>query len=183
MTTYYAVSGQSFSDVCLNTYGTLDNYIKLLEDNNLVPDAAPYSNEAIIWNESIVKDQTTYKITTGSGEVFSTLFGQNTNNWFQVIGGENPVIIPINPAPVTPQGLNMYIKPLSLYYTATGGETDITIVDLQGMNILQIEREIKPLKSSEFIFNSITGSIQLIGINPLGVGETLFILYTQTITL
>ena len=65
MTTYYAVSGQSFSDVCLNTYGTLDNYIKLLEDNNLVPDAAPYSNEAIIWNESIVKDQTTYKITTG----------------------------------------------------------------------------------------------------------------------
>ena len=43
MTTYYAVSGQSFSDVCLNTYGTLDNYIKLLEDNNLVPDAAPYS--------------------------------------------------------------------------------------------------------------------------------------------
>ena len=72
---------------------------------------------------------------------------------------------------------------MSMFYTAIGGETFITVIALQGMNILQIEREIKPLKNTEFIFDTVTGTIQFVGIDPLNAGENLFILYTQTITL
>lgn len=184
MLVYNCQNGQSFSDVCLNTYGTLDDYVKLLEDNNVTPDSAPYSNEALNWDDSLVVDQTIYQKTTGSGVVYATNFGINNNNYFQVLGTENPTILTVNPAPIIPAGgTSMYIKPMSLFYTAPSSESVITIVDLQGMNILQIEREIKPLKNTEFIFNSTTGVIEFVGIDPLAEGETLFILYTQTITL
>jgi hypothetical protein len=184
MLTYNCISGQSFSDVCLNTYGTLDKYVKLLEDNNNTPDTAPYSNEAVIWDENLVADQSVYSKISSAGITYATSFGLNNNNYFQILGTENPSVLPVNPQPVNPPGgNNMYIKPMSLDYTAQGGETVITIVELQGMNVQQIEREIKPLKKSEFIFNSVTGTITLVGVDPLSAGEILFILYTQTVTL
>jgi hypothetical protein len=184
MPTYNCHSGQSFSDVCLNTYGTLDEYVKLLQDNNNTPDTAPFSNEAMLWDNTVITDQTIYKKTTGAGIVFATSFGLNNNNYFQILGTENPTVLAVNPQPINPPGgTSMYIKSMSMFYTAVGGETFITVIALQGMNILQIEREIKPLKNTEFIFDTVAGTIQFVGIDPLNAGENLFILYTQTITL
>ncbi|CAB4126253.1 hypothetical protein UFOVP153_60 [uncultured Caudovirales phage] len=181
---YKCHSGQSFSDVCLNTYGTLDKYVKMLEDNNCTPDTAPYSNEAITWDNNLVADQSVLTKIVNANITFATSFGLNNNNYFQVLGTENPTVMAVNPEPINPPGgTSMYIKPLSLDYTASGGETVITIVELQGMNVQQIEREIKPLKKSEFIFDQLTGTITLVGVDPLGEGEILFILYTQTVTL
>jgi hypothetical protein len=188
MQVYKAINGQSFSDVCLNTYGTLDEYVKLLNDNNLSPNNAPYSGQSIAWDELIITDQTIYKKTTGAGTIFATLAGINNNNYFQIVGGDNPKKLPINPLPITigggGGGSNMYVQPLATSYTSvTGGESIITVLALQNKKVLQIEREIKPLKASEFIFDAIGATIQLVGIDPLSAGETLFILYTETITL
>jgi hypothetical protein len=189
MLQYSAINGQSFSDVCLNTYGTLDDYIKMCNDNGISPNNAPYSGQDVTWDETIIADQTIYKKTTGNGIAFATLAGNNNNNYFQIIGGENPTKYAVNPAPIFiggggSGGSNMYIKPFATSYTSsTGGETTITVLALQNKQILQVEREIKPLKASEFIFDSVAGTIQLAGIDPLSAGETLFILYTETITI
>ena len=35
MLKFNSIAGQSIWDVCLNTYGTLDNMVKLLQDNDI----------------------------------------------------------------------------------------------------------------------------------------------------
>ena len=185
MQKYSCFNGQSFSDVCLNTYGSLDEYVKMCNDNGLIPDNVPYSGQIVQWDETIVTDQTIFKKTTGAGITFSTQQSINNNNHFQVIGGENPKVLSVNPAPISvigTGGQNMYVKTLSTSYTSvSGGESVITILALQGKTVTQIEREIKPLKATEFIFDYIAGTIQLVGIDPLSVSETLFILYNEIV--
>ena len=52
MNTYFCTLGQSFSDVCLSTYKTLDDYVKLLNDNLLTPNSVPYSAQSITWDSN-----------------------------------------------------------------------------------------------------------------------------------
>jgi hypothetical protein len=82
MQVYKAKSGQSFTDVCLNTYGSLDYFIKLLSDNNLSPEDVPVANQEVIWDETIIADQTIYINTTKAGIVFSTMYGTNDNSYY-----------------------------------------------------------------------------------------------------
>jgi hypothetical protein len=57
MLTYNALNGQSIFDVCLNTYGTIDNMRKLLDDNNIDSiDIIPFSGQTFIWDEALVND-------------------------------------------------------------------------------------------------------------------------------
>lgn len=52
MQTYYCQLGQSFTDVTLDTYGDLNSYVKLLNDNDISPNEVPYSGQPILWGES-----------------------------------------------------------------------------------------------------------------------------------
>ena len=51
MKNYYCLDGQSFSDVCLATYQTLDKYAKMLNDNGIDANSIPYTAQLIIWDD------------------------------------------------------------------------------------------------------------------------------------
>jgi len=54
MQQYNAIDGQSLHDVCLNTYGTLDNFYRLLQDNNILnADAYINTGQAFSWDDSL----------------------------------------------------------------------------------------------------------------------------------
>ena len=73
---------------------------------------------------------------------------------------------------------NYYGVVLSAEYESTsGGETNILISELTDASIIQITKETQPLKSSEFTFDSATGTIALT--KALNQYETLFIIYSK----
>lgn len=164
MLEYKCTEGQSLTDVCLNTYGSMDFYVKMLNDNNLEPSTIPNSGTTIIWDETLVIDQTTQRLTAKNKIIFATL------NGFGVPEQINPDI-------------NMYKDALQAQYTATteGGESEITIVELQGNEIIAITQEIQPLKNDAFSFSASTGKITLLKA-PLEKDTTLFVLYKKQIT-
>jgi hypothetical protein len=158
---FSCVSNSSFSDVVLNTYGSLDYYVKLLNDNGISPNDVPSSGQQVSWDENLVVNQSIQTLLTANNTIYATLFGT-----------PNQTIIPI---------AMMYKDTLSASYTASiDGETDITITDLQGSEVVQVIKEIKPLLDSEYTFTSNTGKVTLIG-TSLSDGETLFVLYKKTI--
>lgn len=65
-------NGQSWIDVCLNTYGTLDYLGKLLNDNNLAIDSFPQSNQSIIWDNELVKDSSIKSLIDANKYVFAS---------------------------------------------------------------------------------------------------------------
>jgi hypothetical protein len=149
----------------MNTYGSLDFYVRLLNENNLSPGDVPNSSLTVIWDESLVTDQTIQQLTTKNKIKFATLMGFGTPEQIKPI-------------------MSTYKDPISTSYTGTNpaGESVITIAELQGNEVVQIEKEIRPLKASEFIFDSTTGVIQLVGGLKLEQDETLFVIYKKTIT-
>ena len=67
------------------------------------------------------------------------------------------------------------------YTSNTSNLSTVTITDLIGCEIITIEKEIKPLLTSEYTFNSASGTITLVG-TTLDTNETLFILYKKLVT-
>lgn len=75
-----------------------------------------------------------------------------------------------------------YTQTLQYQYTATtDNETLIGLSALIGKTIIQIEKEIKPLFTSQFTFNTTTGQTQLLNGTKLDAGESLFILYSNVV--
>jgi hypothetical protein len=71
-----------------------------------------------------------------------------------------------------------YYQTLQAQYTASvDGETVINLPVLVGNNIIQIEKEIKPLFKAQYSADIVTGDLSLIGIS-MAAGESLFILYS-----
>lgn len=179
MSKFNAVSGQSLLDVCLNCYGSLDYLGKLITDNNIANLDTPVVTGMVFdYDNSLVVDQNIQRVTTLSGKIFATVPQSNSNTYYVVSGGGSVV----NPnAPATPSfPAKTYTKTSSTYYVATGGESDVSLPALQGCTILQIERNIQPLKPSDFSFDTITGNITILT-DSLSSGETLFILYNQVV--
>jgi hypothetical protein len=86
MTNFYAIKGQTLTDICLNTYGTLDYYYKLLTDNN-VPNAnyIPTSNELFVYDETLVFDNAINRTTTINNIKYATDLSENGNVFYQIV--------------------------------------------------------------------------------------------------
>lgn len=185
MTNFIAVSGQSYSDVCVNTYQTMDYFIKLLNDNSLTDaNAVPASSQIFSWDNNLLVDAQSNRKIELNNIKFATSYGGNTNTFYVVAGGAgNPFPSSgggtvVAPAPIA----QTYQKTSAIDYTnSTDGATSITFTTLIGKNILQIERNIQPLHNSEFTWTSSTGILTMV--NPMMAGESLFILYTEMITI
>lgn len=161
MRQFNCVFGSSWTDVCLNTYGSLDYYVKLLNDNGVEPNQQPYSGQPIVWDETLVQNQTISTTIRKNNIIYATLtgFGNQVN--------------PIS---------TMYKDPLNAQYVATSdGETVITITALQGNEIISVTKEVKQLLTSEYIFDAIAGTVTLVGGLSLAEGESLFVLYKKTV--
>jgi hypothetical protein len=161
---YNCVNGQSWSDVCLNTYGSMDLYIKFLNDNALEPNSLPYSGEPVQWDNALTNNQTTSTLIRNNSIIFCTLTG------YGVPVQQNPTMSLYND-----------VQPQVSYTASTSGETIATITALQGNSIIQVIKEIKPLKPAQYSFNSLTGTITLLGGESLAHGETLFVTYKKQI--
>lgn len=162
MLVYKCYEGQSFTDVCLNTYGSLDYYVKMLNDNGISPEDEPVTSQIVNWDNQLVANQAIQTNLTQNKIIFATLKGKYTIN----------SIIPVN----------MYKDVIQASYTATTeGETVVTITALQNNEIIQVTKGILPLKATEYTFSASTGVITLVGVE-LGLDETLFVLYKKTIS-
>jgi len=55
---FNAVNGQSLLDVCLNTYGTSDLLLKLMQDNGVSNlDYTPATGQVFVYDDSLVINQ------------------------------------------------------------------------------------------------------------------------------
>jgi len=179
---YTAIEGQSLLDVCLNTYGSLDYFTKLLVDSNVEnPDQVPYTGQKFTYDETLIIDASINKTTTLNNIRYATAYGDNGNSYFITIGGSGNIITtPPNNTP-PPTATSMYQKTTAYEYisNSVGGETTITIPSLANKDILQIEKNIQPLGTSEYGWSKTTYTLTLT--EPIYKDEKLFILVTQMI--
>jgi hypothetical protein len=70
---FVAVDGQSLVDVCLNTYGTLDYLLKLIQDSGVVNLNADVSSQQVfLFDDSLVVDQSTIGQNQAAGIYYAT---------------------------------------------------------------------------------------------------------------
>jgi hypothetical protein len=68
---FTSVYGQNQFDIAINTYGTIDQYIKMLVDNNVDNDYIP-SGKMYTFSLPLITDVNIYNETTAKGVIFST---------------------------------------------------------------------------------------------------------------
>ena len=72
MLQYNCQNGQSWYDVCLNTYGSFNYLSKLMSDNNAELNIPPFTGQSIFWDKSLVKDNGLLSLITANGYIYST---------------------------------------------------------------------------------------------------------------
>ena len=162
-TQYNCVAGQSFTDVCLNTYGSLDYYIKMLNDNNVQPDDVPYTGQVIMYDNTLINNQSVTTTIRNNNIIYATFTGYG-----------------IPEQPDTTMTTYNAIQPQISYTATSDSETVITFTQLQsaGAVLVSVTKEIHPLKTSQFNVNYTTGAVTLLGGSTLKQGETLYIIYS-----
>lgn len=189
MKTFAAIAGQSIYDVCLQTYGNLALIYKLIEDNGIDGlNMDVYSGQKFVWDETLVDNEQINSQFAASGVYYSTTVDAGGSVFFvdTVQGG---TIINPNPTPPVPPPaqVSQYSITYSTSYTsATDGVTTLTPLDINGhdligADIVQIEKEIKPMVNTDWSWNKVTGVLTLLNGNTVDEGMTLFIIYRKLI--
>jgi hypothetical protein len=88
MSTFYAVDGSTLFDVCLNTYGSLDFFYKLLLDNN-IPNAnyTPKTGESFNYDETLIVEEQTSRTITLGGIKYATAINNSTGLYYKIKEG------------------------------------------------------------------------------------------------
>jgi hypothetical protein len=188
---YNAVYGQSIFDICLNTYGTLDRVIKQLVDSGAGQgvDDIPASGQVYVYDDSLVVDQLVNQAYLLSGIRYATINGANGQTYYII--NQNPAVpvVPGSPgAPVTPPNPATMVTQVNgtSFVSGADGTTVITPFDkdgnsMIGCDIVQIEKEIRPIINANFVWNKNTGILTLTNGETLDAGQTLFIIYSKQI--
>lgn len=191
---FNAQAGQSIYDVCLNTYGTFDQLVKLLRDSgNQGVNDVPFSGQAFVYDETLVADQQVSQITALRGRVYATL--ATGNGSYYIINQGRPHVIPPpvpgGPVPPTPTpGNDDYMIGQTQFVSSADGTTIITPVDADGnsmigYDVIALEKEIRPIENlpsapaKKWSWSKLSGILTLLNGTVLDYGETLFILYNK----
>ena len=88
MSIFYAVDGSTLFDVCLNTYGSLDFFYKLLVDNN-IPNAnyTPKTGQPFNYDETLIVDEQTNRTITLSGIKYTTAINSSKGVYYKIKEG------------------------------------------------------------------------------------------------
>jgi hypothetical protein len=190
MQTYKAIAGQSIYDVCLQTYGSLDYLYKLMQDNGVNGlDDQIYSRQEFTWDDTLAIDQLINAAFSATNQLYSTDMTSLGNVYF--VTQQAPIIsmpnVPSAPY-VPPAATGIYTINLSTAFTSSqDGITQVTPLDINsnnliGYDIVQVEREIKPLFNSDWSWNKATGVLSLLNGITIDAGQSLFILYSKTVS-
>ena len=88
MSTFYAVDGSTLFDVCLNTYGSLDFFYKLLVDNNITnANYTPKTGQPFNYDETLIVDEQTNRTITLSGIKYTTAINSSTGVYYKIKEG------------------------------------------------------------------------------------------------
>lgn len=176
--------------MCLQTYGELDYLYKLMQDNGIQGlDQEVLSGQQFVWDDSLVVDQQINQAFASTSTVYATSVGDLGSVFFvdTVEGGQT---IQPNPTPVAPEGegAGQYSVTLGTSFTSNAdGLTVITPLDINGnlligADLVQVEKEIKPLKASQYTWNKNTGTLTLLDGLTCDNLETMFFLYSKIVS-
>jgi hypothetical protein len=188
---YNAINGQSIFDVCLNTYGTLDLLIKQLVDSGAGQgiDDVPVSGQVYVYDDSLVVDQAVNQAFLLTGIRYATHIGTNGQTYYIIKqntptvvppGTQPPIVPPINPDDMITQVNG------AQFVSGANGTTVMTLIDkdgnsMIGNDLIQIEKEIRPVVNANWVWNKSTGILTLINGETVDAGQTLFFLYSKIV--
>lgn len=151
---------------CLtNVYIDYQKYVrseKSVPERALIEEGYPFSNFKLV-----VESQAQFFTTTE--QLFTAEWIRNNSFLKDNFTFDNDVY-------VLPVGTNSETT-LSVQYVGVGGQSAFALTELVGAAIIQITREMTPLSTSQYNFNTATGTITLVG-SPLSLGETCYIIYS-----
>lgn len=187
---YSAVQGQSNADVCLQTYGTMDYIIKLLQDSGIDNiNAKPKSQQQFKYNDTLVFNQGVASQFLLNDTIYATDAGPNGSVYYII---EQPVppttIKPPVSIPEQPNNDTMLTSVEQTQFTSSvDGTTVIGLTDkdgnsMAGANVVSVEVEIKPLKTTEFVWNKTLSQLTLVNGAVADSGQTVFVLFTRVIS-
>lgn len=188
---YKAVNGQSIYDVCLNTYGTLDRLIKQLVDSGGAQGVndVPASGQAYVYDDDLVVDQAVNQAYLLTSVRYATVNGTNGQTYYIINQNEPPTVPPGTLPPIVPPiNPNDMITQVNgaQFVSGADGTTVITLMDkdgnsMIGNDLIQIEKEIRPIVNANWVWNKFTGTLTLINGEVVDYGQTLFYLYSKVV--
>jgi hypothetical protein len=188
---YNAVNGQSIYDVCLNTYGTLDRLIKQLVDSGGTQGVndMPASGRVYVYDDELVAARsvnqayllTSIRYATANGTNGQTYYIINQNQPQVVPPGTLPPIVP----PINPDDMITQVNGAQ-FVSGADGTVVMTLMDkdgnsMIGNDLIQIEKEIRPIINANWVWNKTAGILTLINGETVDNGQTLFYLYSKVI--
>jgi hypothetical protein len=189
---YNAVNGQSIYDVCLNTYGTLDLLVKQLVDSGGTQGVndVPASGQVYVYDDDLVVDQAVNQAYLLTSVRYATVNGTNGQTYYII--NQNPAVpVPVagNPGPpVTPPNPATMLTQVNgtSFTSGADGTAIITPFDkdgnsMIGCDIVQIEKEIKPIINANWVWNKNSGILTLINGETVDLDQTLFIIYSKQV--
>lgn len=188
---YSAVNGQSMFDICLNTYGTLDRIVKQLVDSGGIQgvNAVPARGQVFVYDDDLVADQAVNQAYLLTGIRYATINGTNGQTYY-IINQNTPQAIQPDAQPpiVTPPNPDDMITQVNgaQFVSGADGTTVMTLQDkdgnsMIGCDLVQIEKEIRPIINANWVWNKTSGILTLINGEALDNGQTLFYLYSKVV--
>lgn len=188
---YKAVNGQSIFDICLNTYGTLDRLIKQLVDSGAgqgVNDI-PASGQVYVYDDDLIEAAAVNQAYLLTSTRYATINGTNGQTYYIINqnlppvappGSTPPIVPPINPDDMITQVNG------TQFISGADGTTVITPLDkdgnsMIGCDIVQVEKEIRPIVNANWVWNKSSGILTLTNGEAVDNGQTLFIIYSKVI--
>lgn len=157
---FVAVDSSTIWDVVNNTYGGVDNIVKLMQDNGFPNiNTYPEKGQNFIFDDTLVENQNNLQSNLSTTK-FATRERQSTNE----------------------TNMKYYEQILNAEYTSNAdGTTTVSLPGLIGTRIIQIEREIQPMMDADWGWNSTSGTLTLLNGQTVDNSQTLHILYSVII--
>lgn len=161
---FTAVDKSTIWDVVLNTYGSVDNIVKLMVDNDYPNvNTYPRNGQVFFFDNTLVENQNNLRSDLGPQK-------------FATAGGVEGIISPDNN---TDMGI-LYSETFPAEYKSNAdGTTAINLAGIVpiGAKIIQIEKEIRPIEEADYLFNPASSFLTLLNGVTVDNNQTLFILY------
>jgi len=112
--TYTALANQNIYDICLMTYGTLDQLFKLIADNDFGSvNNYPYAGQQFTWDDTLAFNQQSNQSNTAANVNYATQSGSTGAILFNIQSNGLPVngsqiVSPVTPGSGTGAGTGKY---------------------------------------------------------------------------